>query len=120
MADAGLGGQMDDGVEAIGGKQFAKRRAIGDVALLEVEIRVSGEFGQAGFLQLRVIVGIEIVERDDGAAVGEQTPRDVKADEAGRPSDQNRLHRAAFLPPLSPDSEASPKHVQSSRVAPTI
>ena len=45
MADAGLGGQMDDGVEAIGGKQFAKRRAIGDVALLEVEIRVSGEYG---------------------------------------------------------------------------
>ena len=88
-----------------------------------MEVRVSGEFGQAGFLQLRVIVGIEVVERDDGAAVGEQTPRDVKADEAGRASDENRLHRA--LPsPLSPTQRRQPCAPRSKSkvraIAPTI
>ena len=102
MADAGLRRQVDDGIEAVGGKQVRNRIAIGDIALLEVEVRVSGEFGQAGFLQLGVIVGIEVVERDDGAAIGKQTSGDVKADEAGRAGDENRLHRA-LLSPLNPN-----------------
>ena len=87
----------------------------------EAEIRVNGEFGQAGFLQLEIIVGIEVVERDHGAAVGKQTPRDVKADETASASDENRLHRA-LLSPLTSDQrrQLHPQQFQSSAMAPTI
>jgi hypothetical protein len=40
---------------------------IGDIALLEAEVRVSSKFGQPGFLQVGVIVGIEVVESEDCA-----------------------------------------------------
>ncbi len=123
MADAGLRRQVDDGIKAVGDKQFGNRRAIGDIALLEMEVRMSSEFGQAGFFQLRVIVGIEVVERDHGAAVGQQTSRHMKTDEAGRASDQNRLHHSSPSPAsvrLSGDNRVRPQQAQSSAIAPTI
>ena len=104
------------------GKQIRHRLAIGDIVLFETKIRVSGEFGQTGFLQLGVVIRIKIVKRHSGAAVGQQTPGDVKADEASCAGDQNRLHRAAR--PAQPGSEAraacAPKEAQSSAIAPTI
>ena len=63
-----------------------------------MEVRISGEFSQPSFLQLGVIIGIEVVECDDSAAVGQETSCDVKADEASRPSDENRFaSRLTFL-----------------------
>ncbi len=51
-----------------------------------------------------------------GFHVGQQTARDVKADEAGRPSDENRPHPG--FPSAQPDPAAN--EVQSSATAPTI
>jgi hypothetical protein len=93
MTDADLCRQVDNIVEAVRGKQFRHNIAICDIPLLEMEVRESGEFVQAGILQVGVIVGIKIVERDDGTAIGKQTSRDVKTDKASRASDQNRFHR---------------------------
>jgi hypothetical protein len=45
-------------------KQFRNCIAISDIALPEMKVRVTGEFGQPGFLQIRVIVRIEVIERD--------------------------------------------------------
>lgn len=98
MADAGLGSEVDDGLETVGGKQFRNRITIGEIVLREKKARVPGELGQPSSFQIRVVIGIEVVERDNRAAVGEQASRDVKADEASRPSDKNRLHRASPSP----------------------
>jgi hypothetical protein len=112
ITDAGLRSQVDDTVEAVRGKQFGRRRTIGNIALLKMEVRVSGELRYPRPLQVGVIEGIEVVERDDGAAVGQQTSRDVKADKASRPNNKNRPHPGF----LSAQSDPTPKKVQTSAI----
>jgi hypothetical protein len=43
---------------------------------------------QSSLLQGRIIVTVEIVESDNGAALGQQPAGDMKADKAGRTRDE--------------------------------
>ena len=49
------------------------------------------ELRDPGLLQARIVIGIEVVEADHVVPVRQQAPRDVHADESGRPGDENRL-----------------------------
>ena len=71
--------------------------AIGEIALLKMEFSLCQEPGEPRLFQLGVVVGIEIVNANDGAAVDEQTLRNVVADKAGRSSYENRFHAIHFL-----------------------
>ena len=48
------------------------------------------KLGEPRLLQRRIVIGVEVVEADDVAAVSQQPPRDVKADEAGGAGDEDR------------------------------
>jgi 2-keto-3-deoxy-galactonokinase len=75
--------------------------AIGEIALLKMEFSLCEEPGEPRFFQLGVVVGIEIVNADNSAAIDEQTLRNVVADKAGRSSYENRFHAIHFLESLS-------------------
>ncbi len=74
-------------------KQRRHRLAIGKIGLREGEAAIGPQQRQACLFKRRIVIVVEIVEPDDGAAFGEQLPGDMKADEAGGTRDQNRLIR---------------------------
>ena len=93
IADAGLGGQVDHGVEALRREQRRQRLAVGEVHPHEAE-PFAVDLRQARFLQDDGIISIEVVQADDFIAASEQTLNQMEADEAGCSRDQD-LHKAA-------------------------
>ena len=91
VAHAGLGGEMHDVWKAVLGEQRGHGGAVGEIELGEAEACELGELGEPRLLQLGIVIGIEIVEPDNGAALLAQAAGDVIADEAGRPGHQNGL-----------------------------
>ena len=90
---------MDDAVESFRGKQAVDRCAVGDVDLVEREVRVL-ELLQPRELQVDVVVLVEVVEPDDVVAAREQALRDVHADETGGAGDED-LHRSEHASPAA-------------------
>ena len=72
-------------------EQCRHRLAVGDVDLLEPEVRKRLELREPGLFQPRIVIGIEVVEADDVVPVRQQAPRDVHADEPGRSGDENQF-----------------------------
>src|ERR1700727_1411825 len=58
---------------------------------MEMEIRAALELHKPRLLQKWVVIGIEVVETVNGPTVGEEPPRQMKADKAGRAGHQNGL-----------------------------
>src|SRR5262249_19755370 len=50
----------------------------------------AGQLGNARFLQLEIVVVVQVVDADHGRAGIQECARDVKADEASRARDQDR------------------------------
>ena len=97
VADAGLGGEIDHRIGLDLGEEGRDAVAVGEVDLRVAVAGLGLEVGQAGGLQRRVVVGVEVVEAHDLVAARQQPARQVEADEAGRAGDEN-AHR---LPPSS-------------------
>ena len=70
------------------GEQLGHRRAIGEIGLHESETRIGAQDIEPRLLERRIVIGVEIVEADDVAALAQQPARDMKADEARRTRDQ--------------------------------
>src|SRR5262249_50223652 len=83
MAYACLGGEMNDQWEAIFSEQAGHAAAIGKIKLDEMEPGERGKLAQLRLFQRRIIIRIQIIEADDGAAALQQALRDMKADEPG-------------------------------------
>src|SRR4029077_17355710 len=82
------------GGKTIRRKQLRHELAFGKVRPNEFEIRECLELRDSGLLQMRIVIGIEVVEADHVIAVRQQPPRDMHADEPGRSGDENRLLQA--------------------------
>ncbi len=57
----------------------------------EAEAGMFRQFRPPRLLEGRIVVGVHVVDADDGAAVGKKTPRDMKADEPGGAGHQDGL-----------------------------
>jgi hypothetical protein len=106
IAHAGLGGQMHHGGETVFGKERRHAGAVGEIEFRETEAFELGQLREARILQRRIVIGVEIVEADDGAAGFQQPPRDVKADETGGAGDEDGVTRH-WSPPRCAQKGAS-------------
>src|SRR5665213_243458 len=89
MTHAGLSGEMHDVRKTVFGKERSHAGAIGEIELDEAEARKLGQFRKPRVFQLRIVIGIQVVDADDRPGALQQTARDVKADETGGPGDKN-------------------------------
>ena len=94
MPHAGLCREMHDMRKPVHREQRRHGAAIGNVDLLEAEAWKSPQHGEAGVLEARIVVGVEIVEADHVMSVLQQAARDMHADEPGRAGDENRRWRS--------------------------
>src|ERR1700692_2828679 len=62
-----------------------------------MEIRARAQFAEAGLLQHRIVIAVEVIETMNGPAVGKKPARQMIADEAGSTGDQNGI--AHFVVP---------------------
>jgi hypothetical protein len=85
VADAGLGGEVNDDAETVGGEEGFHLAAVGEVDAGEGEGVALLEPFEPGLLEGRVVVVVEVVEADHLAALTEEALGEVEADEAGRP-----------------------------------
>ena len=124
MPHAGLRREMDDEGKTMLGEQGRSGGAVRQVQAHEAEILGAGELAQPRLLQLRIVIGREIVDADHLAARLDETARDMKADEASGAGDEDGVHSrhrsmpSGFCPRLSLDftSRTMPLSPLSSRV----
>src|SRR5438034_33079 len=95
MTHAGLRSEMHDGGKAMCRKQLRHGLAIGNVHLLEFEVRERLELRDPGPLETRIVIGIEVIEAHHVMSLRQQAVRDVHADESGCPGDENKLLQAS-------------------------
>ena len=97
VADAGLGAEVDDAVEArcASARRFSAV-GIGEIDPLEAEAiaELAREAVEPRPLQRGIVIIVEIVDPDDLVAALEQGARGGRADEARSPCDQNSHGRA--------------------------
>src|ERR1700738_2564734 len=96
IAHAGLGREVHHESKTMFRKQCCDRRTIREIGRHETELRMPSQDVQSRLLQGRIIVTVEIVEADNGAALGQQPAGDMKADKPCRTRDQycSIRHRA--------------------------
>ena len=99
VAHARLRGEMNHMCKPVPLEQREQRFTIGEIDLLEFEPVVVLQDGEPRVLQGRIVVGVQIVEADDGAPLLQQPLGDMKADEARRARDQHRILRHYVLSP---------------------
>src|SRR5262249_11975558 len=97
MAHAGLRGEMHGGGEPMRSKQIGDRLSVRDVDPRKCELRERLELLDAGLLQVRIVISIEVVDTHHIMPVRYQAARDMHADEPGCPGDKNRLPQASSL-----------------------
>src|SRR5271155_5144577 len=95
MPHPGLSSQVHDAHETFARKKFRQCKAVGEFKLHESKAWIPLQPFQAGGLQGRIIVGVEVVEADHFIAALEEAQRRVVTDKAGRTGDES-LH---FLEP---------------------
>src|SRR5436853_6745806 len=81
MAHARLSGKVHDRRKAMGGEQRRRAGAVRQIQLLEAKARERRELSQPRVFEFRIVIGVEVVDADDGASVFAQTTRNMKADE---------------------------------------
>ncbi len=84
---------MHDVREAVFGEQRRHAVTVGEIELNELEVLQFLQLVAPRFLELRIVVGVQVVEADDRAAVLQQALGHVEPDEAGRAGDENGLYR---------------------------
>ena len=92
VAYAGLGGEVDDNVEVVLGKEGVDEGFVGEVAfdegvlVLGMLLGFLGDYFQPVVFEAGVVVGVEVIEADDfdGLLAFEEPEDEVGADEAGR------------------------------------
>ena len=62
-------------------------------SLTRLKPRIALQYFETRFLQSGVVVIVDDIEADHGAAIAQQALRNMEADKAGRSSDQNRSIR---------------------------
>ena len=72
IANAGLGGQVDDLVELLVGKQLVHAGTVGHVELDEAEAGQRSQALQTALLERDFVVIVQIVEADDLVAAGQE------------------------------------------------
>src|SRR3954469_2466273 len=93
MAHPGLRREMHDMGEAVLREQRRHADPIGEVEPDETKRWSLRELVEARPLECRIVIGVEIVETDDVAAIGDETARDMEPDESGGARDEDRLIR---------------------------
>ena len=104
VAYAGLGGEVDDDVEVVLGKDFVDEGFVGEIAfdegvlVLGMLLGFLGDYFQPVVFEAGVVVGVEVVEADDfdGFLAFEEPEDQVGADEAGGAGNENIFHLVAF------------------------
>ena len=86
---------MHDAGKRTAAEQLFGRYPIDEVEAMESEMRMGAQLGDARFLERRIIIVVDAVDPDYGAACREQLAREGKADEARRAGDEDRLGRHA-------------------------
>ena len=89
--DPGACGQVDDRVGSCLRDDSGDRRAVADVEDYEAEAGVARGGGEVCPLHRLGIEGVEVVDDDDLAAVGQQAIDQIGADEAGPAGDQRAV-----------------------------
>ena len=82
MPHAGLRRQMHHIGKPAHGEEARHTGTVGEIELHEFKAGKLGEFGQPCVLQLRIVIGVQVIESDHGLAARQQPARDVIADEA--------------------------------------
>src|SRR6185437_3566451 len=93
IAHARLRGEMHDMRKPVLGEQRGNAVAVGQVELDEAEAGMPGKLRETGVLQLRIVISIEIVETDNGAAAFQKSLGDVEADKPGGAGNKDRTRR---------------------------
>ncbi len=93
IAHPGLGGEVDDRLEAVPGEQGPDRGAVGHVQAAEGEPVRRREALPPRFLQRHVVIRVHVVDADHRAARVQQFARDMVADEPAAPVTSTGLIR---------------------------
>ena len=101
VAHAGLGGEMDHGLEALAAEKRLHRPGVGDVRFDELESRFARRARKPRLLQSHIVVVVQIVEAGDALAALKQPQCQGGADEAGGAGDEDVHRRAAIVAPCS-------------------
>src|ERR1700716_4367981 len=109
MPPAGLRREMHHMGEAVLGEQRRHADTGGEVEPDETKRRRLCELVEARLLERRIVIGVEIVETEDVAAIRGETARDMESDESGGAGDEDRLIRHRRVP----SSEATPARSQT-------
>jgi hypothetical protein len=93
VADAGLGREMHNAGEFAFGEQRRDAVTILEIEFAEAEILEAGKFSKPRLLERGIIIGIDVIDADDGVALFDETPSDVKSNESCGAGDEDRLNR---------------------------
>lgn len=96
MADACLGGEVDDVGRSMGGAKGPHVAPVADVALDDFDALRKEDF-DALFLKLRVVIRVEMIETDDKIAARFEKMGEMEADKTGRAGDQNPFQNSLVL-----------------------
>src|SRR6185437_16178013 len=97
VAHTSLRREMDDLVEELGFEQPRHRIGIGDVLAVEAESVAPLQLCEACFLELRIVVAVDVIDADDLVAAIEKALRRVEADES-RSAGNQEFHASIILP----------------------
>ncbi len=99
VAHPGLGGQMHHPPGGGVSHQRRKGLGVGHVKALQAEARMVHEGLEAGLLQRRIVIGVEVVDAYDLLAPLEQPQGDEPTDESGCAGDDDQGRLTAPSPP---------------------
>src|SRR2546423_7085839 len=86
-----LSRQVNNVRKSLSRKEARHRLAVGNIFLLEPEVGKWFELDNPRRFQVRIVIGVKIIQSEDIITLGQQTMGDVHADKAGDTGDQNTL-----------------------------
>src|SRR6185437_10747552 len=118
IAHARLRGEMHDMRKPVLGKQCGHAVAVGEVELDETEARMPGKLREAGILQLRIVISVQVIKADNGTTAFQEPLSHVETDEPGSAGNEDRTRRH-FTSTNSLDSipSCSSRRIASATVA---
>ena len=115
-AHAGLGREVNDGVDRLAVEDAAQKGGVVDVLLVEVEVRAAAEVGDALFFDGAVVVGVEVVDGGDDVALVQKAAAEVAADEAGAAGDEDMHGATVSDEHEDPESETQRERTYASTI----
>src|SRR6266571_9001153 len=92
VTDASLCCQVDYFINLLSLEKSEHDVTIGHIDTVECEIRVTCQAIQSRLLQLRIVVGVEVVDADNRIAAIKEAMRDVRSDESRSSGEENHCH----------------------------